>query len=303
MTNSRFQKIFSQFNDWIEKTNYSKKSKINYVSVVKNALAYIESFNIRSLNNVSLDLVLKFIKFRGTRRYAANFIEYRTSVLYLFFKWAHTHGYCHNNLIIEHRKLKLNNKASLHDKKNKIYAVKDLLSQEEQEKLLNFKIDNNNPIAVRNKCILLLILASALYAEEVITLPKSALDLNTGLLSVTNKDTKERVIQLDLGLCKQSCSAWLAMRDVLLKEKKADSLELFFTTNNFSPLIKRVLYKIVSQFLQAVGITKTHSGPEMLRQTAICNMVRRRLSLEEIQTNTGLSLTKIGKYQQLCSLM
>ena len=62
-----------------------------------------------------------------------------------------------------------------------------------------------------------------------------------------------------------------------------------------------MLYKIVSEFLQAASITKTHLGSELLRQTAICNMVRRGLSLEEIQANIGFSnLRSIDKYRQAC---
>ena len=312
MPDNHFQKIFDQFSNWIEKSRYSKTSKINYVSVIKNMLSYMKSFNVHHLNDASLDLILKFIRFKRNKKYAVNFIEYRKSVLYLFYKWAYSKGYCRNNPIIEHRKLKLNRKASLHDKNNTIFAIKEMLSPEEQEKLISFKIDNENPLTVRNKCIVLLILASALYAEEVITLLKTSLNLSTGYLSVADKNNEKvekskeferintRIVHLDLNLSKQSCSDWLAIRDNMLKESNCP--ELFFT-RRLAPLTKRMLYKIVSEFLQAAGITKTHLGAELLRQTAICNMLNRGLSLEEIQTSIGFSnLRSIDKYRQACLL-
>lgn len=297
MTNSRFQKISHQFNSWIEQTNYSKKVKINYISIIKNLFVYLDSFSIDSLNDVNIDLVLKFLQSRKNREYAANFIEYRKSVLHLFFQWAYTNHYCRNNFIIEQRKSELNKKASLHEKKHISIPLKDLLTQEEQDLILNLKTDDKDLLSVRNKCIVLLILAGALYAEEVITLQKTALNLSAGLLNITNEDKKERIIQLDLNLCNQACSGWLAVRSNMLKQ--TDCPKLFFT-RNITSLTKRVLYKIVSEFLQEVGIVKGHLCPEMLRQTAICNMVRRGLSLEEIQANTGLSVNKIDQYRQAC---
>ena len=324
MPNDHLQKILDQFSNWIERSRYSKTSGINYVSVIKNMVSYMKSFNVHHLNDASLDLILKFVCFRGNKKYAANFIEYRKSVLYLFYKWAYSKGYCRNNPIIEHRKLKLNRKASLHDKNNTIFSSKEMLSPEEQEKLISFKVDNEDPLAVRNKCIVLLILASALYAEEATALLKTSLNLSVGYLSITDKtnenkkrgkkekkEKKEnaekskefgrintRIVQLDLKLCKQSCLNWLAIRDNMLKKNNCP--ELFFT-RRFTPITKRMLYKIVSEFLQAAGITKTHLGAELLRQTAICNMVRRGLSLEEIQANIGFSnLRSIDKYRQAC---
>ena len=267
-------------------------------------IAYLGTFNIDNLNDVNLDLIFKFFRFRKDKKYSANSIEYRKSVIYLFFQWAYTNAHCRRNLIIEHRKIKLNQKAVLYKKEPPFLIAKDLLSQEEQNKILNFKIDNNNFIAIRNKCIVLLILASALYAEEVIDLLKTSLNLDDGFLDVINEETKKRRIRLDLSLCGQSCSNWLSIRNILLTEKaKKDCPELFFTINNPIPLTKRItkrmLHKITSQFLRAMGIDKTHLGPEMLRQTAICNMIRRHLTLEEIQANTGLSIAKVDKYRRI----
>lgn len=298
MSKNRFQKILQQFNNWIEQTNYSRKVKINYISIIKNLFVYLESFSIDSLNDVNIDLVLKFLQSRKNRGYAANFVQYRKSVLHLFFQWAYTNNYCRNNFIIEQRKSELNKKASLHEKKRSTLVVKNLLTQEEQDRILDFKVDDKDSVSVRNKCMVLLILASALYAEEIITLQKTALNLSAGLLNITNEDKKARIVQLDLNLCNQACSDWLAARNNLLKEKTNCS-ELFFT-RKLAPLTKRMLYKLVSEFLQTAGIVKVHLGPEMLRQTAICTMVRRGLSLEEIQANTGLSVNKIDQYRQVC---
>jgi len=67
---------------------------------------------------MSLKLSDKRTGFKKDKEYSVNSIEYRKSVLYLFFQWAYTNAHCHRNLIIEHRKTKLNQKAVLHKKAN-----------------------------------------------------------------------------------------------------------------------------------------------------------------------------------------
>jgi len=295
MQSENYEKIFKKFDSWLNQISlYSESAKANYLSITRNFLRYLESFSVYRLSDANLDLLLKFVQFKGNERYAASFIGVRLSSLSLFYKWAYKYGYCRKNLIIEYRKTKLNAKSSLDSKEQAIDISKDLISLEEQDILINAKI-GNDPLAVRNKCIVLLILASALYAEEVLTLSMDTLNLERGYLDISKTDKRARKINLDMAMCKSSCLHWLKQRNIILAGKKSDYL---FVTRSGTSLTKRMLYKVISQYLLQCGITKKHLGAEILRQTSICNMVKQGLSLEEIQANTGLGVLTNEKYHK-----
>ena len=52
--------------------------------------------------------------------------------------------------------------------------------------------------------------------------------------------------------------------------------------------------------MQEAGIIKPHLGPEILRQTAIVNMINSGKTIEEIQAITGIkTLKNIQRYQYI----
>ena len=141
-----------------------------------------------------------------------------------------------------------------------------------------------------------MILASGLFAEEIIHLALTDLDLDSGQVNITGDDRRERQVRLDRALCEKACRHWLQAR-----EQTASGVECrphLFITQQGASLSKRTLYKIVSEHMMAAGMQKARIGPEVLRQTAIWNMFQRGLSLEEVRQNTGIkTFTQLEKYQ------
>lgn len=290
--------LFSQFKLWLNtQASYAITTKNPYLRISQSFLNYLDNFSVATLKDVDKEILFKFLSKRGDKEYSKAYIRLRESALDLFFAWANEQRFCQNNPVIEHRK------ANLHLKPFPKKCAKTsslpitVLSGEEQQQLLDSITEtigsNKNFTAIRNKCIVILILETALYAEELINLLVDGVDLENNYINVANRENKERCIPISLKL-HQVCKEWLTIRAALPLNDKQST---FFLTEDSNPITKRHLYKIISSAMQGAGINKEHLGSEILRQTAICNMFRSGLSLEKVQKITGITtLANLKKY-------
>ncbi len=295
--NSTHIKLFSLFGSWLETQTYTSNTKKTYLQIVKKFLLFLDSFDIVRLKDVSnAALLLRFITKRGSKLYAQANVNLRLSALYLFYAWAQANKYSQTNPIIEYKKTKLNTKPF---PKKILKPDEDIviLTPKEQEALLNIKGKDLFTTA-RNRFVIDLIFAGALYAEEVIGLLDKDINLKKGYITISN--TKgERKIKINSRACK-SCQRWLTIRTNTLHAPK---LPFLFCTDKAKPITKRELHRMISKCVIDAGIDKEHLGPEVLRQTAIFNMLSAGKTIEEVQTITGLkTLKNIQKYQQALDL-
>lgn len=290
------KKILGRFKGWLAKNGgYSAGSVDIYLRLIKNFFAFLDAFNITCLKDISPELLLQFVSTKGDGvAYAEAHVRLRWAILHVFFLWAKQMRYCYNNPVTEYRKNKLDARRLPIKKAETLDSTVIILSIPEQQKILGHRMDENFS-SIRNKCIVTLLLASGLFAEEIIRLPMEALNLKQGYLVVTNESQRPRYVYLDLTLCRSSLMNWLAERGRAYNPHKQSFL---FLTQQGLPLTKRFLYKTVSGYLQKIGISKEHMGPDLLRQTAIVNMIRVGKTLEEVQASTGIqTLTNIEKYK------
>lgn len=269
MTN--FQLILKRYQKWLnDQTHYTEITIVNYFRWVTYFLDHLSAFNCIKLNDVDNDMIYRFIHVRKNKKtgkiqpYAKASIKARLAALDLFFTWAFEKGYCRENPSLRYKKWQLKGKVLAKEKvlpeNNRV-----VLSVKEQQLLKQLDTEGDD-IRIRNRSIVLTILASALFAEELITLPFNQLNLNKGYLKI-----ERRQIPLDLPLCYEACQAWFTVRKKLLGNIKQP---LVFFNQSLQPLSKRMLYKIVAQTLEEAGIRKAHQGPDILRQTAICRLLK-----------------------------
>ena len=283
-----YPKIINHYEQWLANQFHLTEVTIaNYGRWSRYFLNYLSAFNLPRLNDVDNDIVHQFIHFRKDKRtgvikpYAQASIKSRLTALDLFFTWAYSEGHCRENPILRYKKSQLKNKPLI--KREKVEAPIVVLTAKEQKKLKQLKTEGDYT-QIRDKCIVLTILASALFAEELITLPIKDFHLNKGYLTLSRDHKPKRKVPLDLLLCEDACYAWLKIRKDLLGKAKQP---LLFFNQSLQPLSKRMLYKIASEILAGAHIEKTHCGPDMLRQSAICNLLEKN-TLEEVEKITGI---------------
>lgn len=290
--NKNYNKLFLLFHGWLKNQEYSYNTKETYLQVCKKFLLYLDGFDVLNIKDVNKELLLRFLTLRGDKPYAQNYISMRQSALNVFYAWAYNNKYCQINPMLDYRKSKISTKPY----PKKVTENPDeitILTPEEQQVLLNVATSDNF-ITTRNKCIISIILAAALYAEEVINLLINDTDLEQGYVDIRNKKNKKRRVLINLRACKLACQDWLGVRANTLRNRKSN---LLFFTDDIRPITKRTLYRIVSKAMIDGGIDKEHLGPEVLRQTAIANMLSSGKTIEEVQAITGIkTLRNIQKY-------
>jgi len=247
------------------------------------------------LDDADKDCLLKFVKSNGAHEYATSYVNLRLSALRTFYAWAYKNRLCSSNLILEYKKSKINHIALPVDENEEDSDDSiTVLSPEEHEILLNLK-PAQEFTAIRNKCIVNLILDTALYAEELINLQITSLDIKNGYIDIVDTNRERRVGVSTV--CLQNCIDWLKVRESILPHN-INCLFLFFT-KSFERLTKRRLHTIISQYLINAGIAKKHLGADVLRQTSICNLFRNQKTIEEIQQITGIqTLARLERYRR-----
>lgn len=290
--NTNYIRLFSLFKNWLKDQEYSYNTKETYLRICEKFLLYLYGFDILNIKDVDRGTLVNFLAKRGSKRYAQKCIELRQSALNVFYAWAYTNRYCQTNPMIDYRKAKIQTKAYPKKSVEKSDEI-TVLTPEEQRMLLNV-VTNNEFTTIRNKCIISIILTTALYAEEVISLLVDDIDLEKGHVDICNKQGKERRVPITLRSCKLACQDWLEIRTNALCKRKSN---LLFFTDEVGSITKRSLHRIISKSMLGAGIEKAHLGPEVLRQTAIANMLSSGKTIEEIQTITGIkTLKNIQKY-------
>ena len=291
ITHNTLTTISTQFKKWLLTRLPAQNSQQKYIWIINNFLSFLEKLDIFNLKDVSKDLLLKFVISKRSQQYKPSYIRLRFAALNLFFLWAQDKKYCYENLVVSYRKTVLDTRNRGGKKITLIQDSISVLSPCEQQIILNTNV-HNEFVSIRNKCIISLILATGLFAEELLRLPLANFHLKQGIIKIDNVDVRSRNVKIDLLLCKKSCNDWLRAR------KNANS-SLLFCTEQGTPISMRLLYNIVSQYLITAGIHKKHNGPDLLRQTAITNMLTAGKSLEEIQENTGIkTLVYLDKYKK-----
>ena len=292
--------LYKQFKKWLDTQSYSANTKAPYLRIVKSLLNYLNSFGIGYLKNINHELLYNFIISRGDKKYAKAYIQLRESALDLFFAWAKKYKHCPSNPITDFRKIKLHLKPFPKKGAKLDRTTVTILTTDEQELLLdtiaNRTGDFEEYIILRNKCMITLILATAIYAEELINLSIHDIDLTTGIIGINSRQNKKRSIWLDLKT-RAYLKEWLFARNEALSNSANINEPLLFLSNNLNPLNKRDLHRIIANAMQLSGITKEKLGPEVLRQTAIYEMFQSGKTLEEVQEITGIAtFVNLKKY-------
>lgn len=283
-----YYKIYQLFNKLIANTglDYSPKTIKAYDHVIKNLLSFLEKKRIQKLNDIDLEILKQFILFKANKQpYQLASINQRIAATELFFTWAHENGYCRDNILLMFKKQRIRVRKII-DRMQPVEKIKaNTLTVAEQEKLLIYlSQQQHNFSQIRDACMIALILTSAIYAEELINLDWHDLRIREKTLQILIKGKRERKISVNNPTLEPFLSLWLTIRS---KTTTSKNCNLLFFTSHFKPITKALLYQQISSYLQKAGIQKSQLGPDILRQTAIFNMLKNANVNDDVQTNTG----------------
>jgi integrase/recombinase XerD len=153
--------------------------------------------------------------------------------------------------------------------------------------------DVTSPLGSRDRAMLELMYACGLRVSELVNLPATAVNLRQGVLRVTGKGSKERLVPLG-----EEAQHWLerylATARPQLAGKRALA-PLFLNTNGEAPT-RQQFWQLVKRYASVAGIDPVRISPHGLRHSFATHLLNHGADLRALQMLLGhssLSTTQI----------
>lgn len=169
------------------------------------------------------------------------------------------------------------------------------LAENEVEALLaapNVEDPGGRPGEYRDRTMLELLYATGLRVSELVGLAVSALNPRQGVVRVTGKGGRERLVPVGEVALEWLGRYLLTARPALLKGRPSDAL---FPSNRGTPMTRQTFWHAIKRYAARAGIERDIS-PHTLRHAFATHLVNHGADLRAVQTMLGhadLSTTQI----------
>jgi len=169
-------------------------------------------------------------------------------------------------------------------------ALPKALAESEVEALLRAP-DAATPLGLRDRAMLELLYASGLRVSEIVGLGRDAVDLEAGILRVTGKGGKERLVPFG-----KSAAAWLA-RYIEVARPPLDgkrSPHLFLSSRG-AAMTRQRFWQLIERYGRAAGIRRRLT-PHAIRHSFATHLLEHGADLRALQMMLGhadISTTQI----------
>ena len=163
-------------------------------------------------------------------------------------------------------------------------ALPKTLTEADVERLLD-SADIHTPLGLRDRAMLETLYATGLRVSELVGLKLTAVNLNDGVLRVTGKGNKDRLVPLG-----EEAVQWLKRylaesRPLLLDKQLSDAV---FVTARGDGMTRQAFWYLIKRRAQAAGITRPLS-PHTLRHAFATHLLNHGADLRVVQMLLGHS--------------
>jgi len=146
-----------------------------------------------------------------------------------------------------------------------------------------------DPVARRDRALLELLYATGARISEAVGLSLGDLDLDTGLVRLFGKGSKERIVPFGSAAAR-ALGEWLAPsgRGALepLRWKSRDAAEAFFVNQRGGRLTRQGAWLVLTKYGRLAGI-ETHLSPHVLRHSCATHLLDHGADLRIVQELLG----------------
>jgi len=170
-------------------------------------------------------------------------------------------------------------------------SIPKVLTEQQVEKLL-FAPDEYTPLGIRDRAILELMYASGLRVSELVSLPFEQVNLSAGLVQVTGKGNKERIVPIGEVAIEWIEKYIVESRPALVKNKWVDTL---FVSRLGRSMTRQTLWHRIKNLAFDAGI-HVELSPHTLRHAFATHLINHGADLRTVQLLLGhsdLSTTQI----------
>ena len=276
--NKESLKIIDSFIDniWLEK-GLSKNTLSAYKQDLSNFDDWLKNESLKNADRIKL---LDYLAYRLKQGYSSRSTARSLSSLRSFYAFLVS-----KNIIAENPTTKIDSPKLGH-------SLPKVLSEEDVEKLINAP-NTKEPIGLRDRAMLELLYACGLRISELIGLDILNLNVRQGLVRVTGKGEKERLVPMG-----EQALDWISDylsygRSQFLKENQSSSY--LFLSNRGSMMVRQTFWYRIKQYALESGVDKTLS-PHTLRHAFATHLLNHGADLRTVQLlsgHTSLSTTQI----------
>jgi integrase/recombinase XerD len=166
------------------------------------------------------------------------------------------------------------------------------LAEREIEGLLNAP-DLTATLGLRDRAMLELMYASGLRVSELVELPLAGLNMRQGVLRVTGKGGKDRLVPVGEVALERIDNYLKAARPVLAKGRQPAAL---FLSKRGEGMTRQMFWTLVKRYAVTVGIAPKRISPHVLRHSFATHLLNHGADLRALQMLLGhsaLSTTQI----------
>jgi len=169
--------------------------------------------------------------------------------------------------------------------------VPKTLTEDDVERLLEAP-DTNTPVGLRDRAMLEVLYATGVRVTELVGLLATTIDLESGVMRVTGKGSKERLVPFG-----EEANVWVKRymdsgRPEILGQKRSDAL---FVTARGSSMTRQAFWQLIKRHAVTANIEK-HISPHTLRHAFATHLLNHGADLRTVQMLLGhssLSTTQI----------
>lgn len=212
----------------------------------------------------------------GVKKTGDDILQARWSSLNYFFNWLVKRGYIDENPI-----------TTVERPKNQTEHKVTYLTKVEINKL--YRAIDNNPhefVAMRDKTLVSLALATALRVSAIVNINIEDIDLENDVINVIEKRQKVRAIAFG-EQTKSMLQEWIKVRKVAYKDVETNAL---FVSRNKSRLSVDAVGDLLDKYCDEAGIKRI--TPHKLRATAACMLAKAGIPVKAIAKQLGHNNTQ-----------
>ncbi len=261
----------SFFNFLVIERGLSKNTIQAYRRDMQKFANFCKEIGVTSINTLNPVLIQKFLGTLVEQNYAEASIARVASAIRTFLKF----------LVIEGT-LKQDPTKIIDSPKPGLKLPK-VLSRTQIQSLLTV-IQQDNPLALRDKAILELFYATGLRVSELCELKLSDIDLNIRVLRCMGKGKKERIVPLNK-IAADTLEKYIKyLRPELDKQHNQDKL---FLSKRGKPLDRHNTWRMIKRYAALAGLNTGKVSPHTLRHSFASHMLEAGADLRIVQELLG----------------
>lgn len=251
--------------------NTSENTILSYRRDLKKWKGYMEELDVTSIQEVTAEHLVSFVKFLEEKRFKAATISRNIASVKAFYH------YLFKQKIVEE------------DISDVLHAPKvekklpEIMSMEEAVRLIEHP-SGDKPKELRDRAMLELLYATGIRVTELIQLKVSDVNMQMGYL-ICRDDSKERMIPFG-NKAKNALFRYLEKgRDAMLLEYEAEEL---FVNCSGQPMSRQGFWKLIKYYAKKAGI-EAEITPHTLRHSFAAHLVENGADLRSVQEMMGHS--------------